>query len=308
MKWMMSHKIITIVSMIAGILLLIGGIGLANVYSSVETTAEQMHEPLKIPVSAYREIPSPIKDKQPLSFLLLGVDEREDDTGRADTIIVVTVNPNENTTKMISIPRDTYTEIIGLEMMDKINHSYAFGGAKMATLTVENLLQIPIDYTISINMEGFIDLVDAIEGVEVENNLAFEMDDHLYKLGNIHVNGEQALAFVRMRYGDPNGDFGRQERQKIVLDAIVNKLKSFNSVWKYKELLAVAGDQVRTNLTFDEMKTISTDYTYSFSNVESLSFQNGNGEKLKNVWYYMLDNEELEDAQLQLRTHLELND
>ena len=304
----MSHKIITIVSMIAGILLLIGGIGLANVYSSVETTAEQMHEPLKIPVSAYREIPSPIKDKHPLSFLLLGVDEREDDTGRADTIIVVTVNPNENTTKMISIPRDTYTEIIGLEMMDKINHSYAFGGAKMATLTVENLLQIPIDYTISINMEGFIDLVDAIEGVEVENNLAFEMDDHLYKLGNIHVNGEQALAFVRMRYGDPNGDFGRQERQKIVLDAIVNKLKSFNSVWKYKELLAVAGDQVRTNLTFDEMKTISTDYTYSFSNVESLSFQNGNGEKLKNVWYYMLDNEELEDAQLQLRTHLELND
>jgi LCP family protein required for cell wall assembly len=300
----MSHKAIMIISL----LIVITGIGLFSIYSSVESTVERMQEPLplKIPVSTYREIPDPIKHKQPISFLLLGVDEREDDKGRADTMIVVTVNPNNNTTKMISIPRDSYTKIIGTEKEDKINHAYAFGGVEMSKATVENLLQIPIDYTISINMEGFIGLVDAVEGVEVENNLAFDVDQFTYELGPIHLQGEQALAFVRMRYDDPNGDFGRQERQKIVLDAIIDKLKSFNSVWKYKELLGLVGDHVRTNLTFDEMKTISKDYYEAINEVESLSFQKGQGQTLQQIWYYMLDAQELEAIQNQLKTHLEL--
>lgn len=303
-KWMLGHKLITIVSF----LFLVTGFAIYHVYSTVESTVEQMHEPLKFPESTFRSTPILIEEKPPLSFLLLGVDERENDRGRADTMIVVTVNPTDNTTKIISIPRDTYTTLIGLNKEDKINHSYAFGGVEMVKATVENLMQIPIDYTVSINMEGFIGLVDAVEGVDVENNLAFEVDDFNYQLGPIHLQGEQALAFVRMRYDDPNGDFGRQERQKIVLNAIFNKLKSFNSVWKYKELLAVAGDNVHTNLTFDEMKKIFKDYKEAFSHLESLSLQEGHGQISDGVWYYVLDTHELEKIQLQLQTHLELKD
>ena len=306
MKWIKSHKVISVIS----VLLVIIGIGLLSVYSSVETTVEttveKMQEPLKIPVSSYREIPDPIKNERPISFLLLGIDERENDKGRTDTMIVVTVNPNKNTTKMISIPRDTYTKIIGFEKEDKINHAYAFGGIEMAKASVEDLLQIPIDYTISINMEGFIGLVDAVEGVDVENNLAFEVDDYMYELGSIHLQGEQALAFVRMRYDDPNGDFGRQERQKIVLDAIKNKLITLNSLWKHKELLGIVGENVRTNLSLEEMKTISKDYKDALKDVESLSFQEGKGQIMQQIWYYMLDSQELKEIQIQLQTHLEL--
>jgi len=298
----MSHKVISVIS----VLLVIIAIGLLSVYSSVETTVEKMQEPLKIPVSSYREIPDPIKNERPISFLLLGIDERENDKGRTDTMIVVTVNPNKNTTKMISIPRDTYTKIIGFEIEDKINHAYAFGGIEMTKATVEDLLQIPIDYTISINMEGFIGLVDAVEGVDVENNLAFEVDDYMYELGSIHLQGEQALAFVRMRYDDPNGDFGRQERQKIVLDAVTNKLITLNSLWKYKELLGIVGENVRTNLSLDEMKTISKNYKDALKDVESLSFQEGQGQIMQQIWYYMLDSQELKEIQNQLQTHLEL--
>jgi LCP family protein required for cell wall assembly len=282
------------------------GIGLLSVYSSVEKTVEKMQEPLKIPVSSYREIPDPIKNERPISLLLLGIDERENDKGRTDTMIVVTVNPNKNTTKMISIPRDTYTKIIGFEKEDKINHAYAFGGIEMAKASVEDLLQIPIDYTISINMEGFIGLVDAVEGVDIENNLAFEVDDYMYELGSIHLQGEQALAFVRMRYDDPNGDFGRQERQKIVLDAVTNKLITLNSLWKYKELLGIVGENVRTNLSLDEMKTVSKNYKDALKDVESLSFQEGQGQIMQQIWYYMLDSQELKEIQNQLQTHLEL--
>lgn len=298
----MSHKVISVIS----VLLVIIGIGLLSVYSSVETTVEKMQEPLKIPVSSYREIPDPIKNERPISFLLLGIDERENDKGRTDTMIVVTVNPNKNTTKMISIPRDTYTKIIGFEKEDKINHAYAFGGIEMAKASVEDLLQIPIDYTISINMEGFIGLVDAVEGVDVENNLAFAVDDYMYELGSIHLQGEQALAFVRMRYDDPNGDFGRQERQKIVLDAVTNKLITLNSLWKYKELLGIVGENVRTNLSLEEMKTISKNYKDALKDVESLSFQEGQGQIMQQIWYYMLDSQELKEIQNQLQTHLEL--
>jgi LCP family protein required for cell wall assembly len=298
----MSHKVISMIS----VLLVIIGIGLLSVYSSVEKTVEKMQEPLKIPVSSYREIPDPIKNDRPISLLLLGIDERENDKGRTDTMIVVTVNPNKNTTKMISIPRDTYTKIIGFEKEDKINHAYAFGGIEMAKASVEDLLQIPIDYTISINMEGFIGLVDAVEGVDIENNLAFEVDDYMYELGSIHLQGEQALAFVRMRYDDPNGDFGRQERQKIVLDAVTNKLTTLNSLWKYKELLGIVGENVRTNLSLDEMKTVSKNYKDALKDVESLSFQEGQGQIMQQIWYYMLDSQELKEIQNQLQTHLEL--
>ena len=298
----MSHKVISVIS----VLLVIIAIGLLSVYSSVETTVEKMQEPLKIPVSSYREIPDPIKNERPISFLLLGIDERENDKGRTDTMIVVTVNPNKNTTKMISIPRDTYTKIIGFEIEDKINHAYAFGGIEMTKATVEDLLQIPIDYTISINMEGFIGLVDAVEGVDVENMNRKPTKPFRFAGSTIHLQGEQALAFVRMRYDDPNGDFGRQERQKIVLDAVTNKLITLNSLWKYKELLGIVGENVRTNLSLDEMKTISKNYKDALKDVESLSFQEGQGQIMQQIWYYMLDSQELKEIQNQLQTHLEL--
>ena len=83
-----------------------------------------------------------LKGKEPVSILLMGVDERDNDAGRADTLIYATVNPNTNRMTMTSIPRDTRTTIIGKGTQDKINHSYAFGGTKMTVDTIEELLAL----------------------------------------------------------------------------------------------------------------------------------------------------------------------
>lgn len=274
-------------------------------YSTIKTTAVQIHEPLPFQTIKMRTEPISIKALDPISILLLGIDERDDDRGRSDTIIVLTVNPNLNSSKMLSIPRDTYVEISGLSIQDKINHSYAFGGVQMAHETVQGFLQIPIDYVISINMEGFVGLVDAINGIHVENSLAFQVDEFNYPVGSLTLDGEESLSYVRMRYDDPNGDFGRQNRQKDVLHAIFTRLVSMESLLAYRDLLDIVGDNVRTNLTFDELKNIQKDYSTSIKNVDSLSFQNGGGQMKDGVWYYMTDPTELKQFQQELQNHLE---
>ena len=141
---------------IAIIGLIIGGFAL-NVYLDLTSTLKSMYKPIDRELSEKRE-ESIILDKQdPFSVLILGVDEREGDKGRSDTMIVMAVNPKLKTTKMVSIPRDTYTEIIGHGTTDKLNHAYAFGGIQMSLDSVENLLDIPIDYVTEVNMEGFQD-------------------------------------------------------------------------------------------------------------------------------------------------------
>lgn len=166
--------------------------------------------------------------------MLIGVDERKNDRGRADSLIVMTVNPKKQSIEMVSIPRDTRTLIVGKGKEDKINHSYAFGGV-MAT--VEQFLDIPIGYYIKANMESFKDMVDAVGGVIVNNAFAFEYEGESFPKGEITLNGEKALKYTRMRYDDPRGDFGRQDRQKQVIEAIIKKGASFSSLVNYNDIL-----------------------------------------------------------------------
>jgi LCP family protein required for cell wall assembly len=273
-------------------------------YFTIKSTAGNIHEPLPLQINTREVEPLSVKELDPVSFLLLGVDEREDDRGRSDTMIVVTVNPTDKTTKMLSIPRDTYVPIAGRTSHDKINHSYAFGGVQMSHATVQDFLKIPINYVISINMEGFVGLIDALDGIQVTNSFAFREDNFHFAEGDIQLTGEEALSYVRMRYNDPNGDFGRQERQKIVLQAVVNKAASLQSVFAYREVLDLISDHVRTNLTFDEMRYIQKNYVGSLKNVETLSFEKGTDQMMQQIWYYLVDPEELKQHQNDLQQHL----
>lgn len=285
------------------LLLLAGGIYTYSVYSNFTTTLDTMHEPVE------REQPSVERtdivefDKQdPFSVLLLGVDEREDDRGRSDTMVVMTVNPETQSTKMVSIPRDTYTEIIGRGTTDKINHAYAFGGIEMSMNTTENLLDIPIDYVVQVNMEGFEDIVDAVDGVTVNNSLAFDN----FPEGEIELNGEQALDYVQMRKQDPRGDFGRQDRQKQVIQGIMRKGASINSLLNYKDIFDALGQNVRTNMTFDEMVDVQRNYQDAVTNVDQMIIEDGYGETINGIWYYIMDDAELAEIQSTLKEHLEL--
>lgn len=300
----MSKKKIWIT--IISCLLLAGIVYAISIYQNVSTTLETIHEPKIRKVSELRETKVELVEKEPISILLLGVDERDGDIGRSDTIIVITANPSLASVKVLSIPRDTYTEIIGLDKMDKLNHAYAFGGIDMALRSVENLLDIPIDYVVQVNMESFLKIVDSVGGVTVENPSAFTENGYQFAAGPIHLTGDSALSYVRMRKNDPLGDFGRQERQKQVLLAILKEGASFNSLLNYKDLLASLADNIRTNMTFGQMIDIQKGYKSSLTNVESITLTNGSGQRMDDIWYYVPDDKEMSDVTRTLKEHLEL--
>ncbi|MFJ7825316.1 LCP family protein [Psychrobacillus sp. NPDC096623] len=301
----MSKKIIWITLICC--LLLGGTIYAASIYKNVTKTLETIHEPEIRKVSNLRKTEVELVDQEPISVLLLGVDEREDDVGRSDTIIVLTANPSLASIKVLSIPRDTYTEIIGMQKMDKLNHAYAFGGIDMALHSVENLLDIPIDYVVQVNMESFLEIVDSVGGVTVENPTAFEENGYHFEEGLIHLDGDMALSYVRMRKNDPLGDFGRQERQKQVLLAVLKEGASFNSLLHYKELLATLAENIRTNMTFEQMMDIQKGYKDTLANIESISLTKGSGKRMNDIWYYVPEEEELSEVTMDLKEHLELD-
>ncbi|MEK4228810.1 LCP family glycopolymer transferase [Solibacillus sp. FSL H8-0538] len=277
-----------------------------KLYSDLKSTAEEMYTPLNDELPAKRTQVVDITKKEPFSALILGVDERDGDVGRSDTIIVLTVNPTLNSTKLISIPRDTYTKIIGKDFQDKINHAYAYGGIEMAMKTVENLLDIPIDYVAQVNMESFTDIVDIVGGITVNNTLEFNFEDEHFPIGELSLDGEKALKYVRMRYEDPEGDFGRQNRQKQVIQGVLKKSISFNTVLNYKTIFKTLEENIKINVMFDDLLNIRKHYGNSFNTIEQLYINNGVGTKTEGIYYYLPDEKELEEIQETLKNHLEI--
>ena len=128
-----------------------------------------------------------IENAKPINVLLLGIDNgaygRPTEDGRSDTMLLLTANPSEKKAQLLSIPRDTYTEIVGMNYYDKINHAYAYGQAKMAINSVEKLFDTNIDFYMEINMSGLMEFVDAVGGIEVTSPLTFTYEGVLLKKG-----------------------------------------------------------------------------------------------------------------------------
>lgn len=296
-KWLKITSIVLLVLLIAG-----GAYGF-TVYHSFRTAVVTMHEPVERE-SEKREVPIQLEEKDPFSVLMLGTDSN-DDKGRTDTIVVLTVNPTNNSVKMLSIPRDTRTEIIGKGFDDKINHAHAFGGVEMAMDTVENFLDIPIDYYMKVNMEGFKDIVDAVGGVTVTNTLDFSVGDDHYPVGEITLTGEEALPYVRMRYDDPNGDFGRNTRQREIIQAVIKEGASVSSLANFSDIFKAIGDNVKTNLTFDQMIDIQKNYKAAGSNIQQMTIS-GTGTKINGIYYLQITEDEKLRVQNELKAQLEL--
>lgn len=301
-----SRKALKVTGIILLLLFIAFGTYSYSVYKSLKNAVVTMHQPIEREASVKREEPVILAEKDPFSVLMLGVDEREGDKGRSDTIIVLTVNPNSNSVKMISIPRDTRTEIIGKGIDDKINHAYAFGGVPMAMDTVENFLDIPIDYFMQVNMEGFKDIVDAVGGVRVQNDLDFTQNEFHFAKGEISLNGEQALSFSRMRYEDPRGDFGRQLRQRQIIQAVINEGMSISSVTNFSDIFTALGKSIKTNLTFDEMVDIQKNYRDTGKNIQQIEIKE-TGTMINKIYYGLVSSEEQQKIQTELKSQLELN-
>ncbi|MCA0991369.1 LytR family transcriptional regulator [Pseudalkalibacillus hwajinpoensis] len=299
-------KFLIIVGVILGVLVVAGGGYAYYLYDSVKDTASDMHEPINRETSKLRTEKVETKEKDPISILLMGVDERENDQGRSDTMIMITVNPNDNSMMMFNIPRDTRTEIIGRGTVEKMNHAYAYGGVEMAMDTVENFLNVPIDYYFKVNMEAFEDVVSALNGVTVDNPFAFDYDGYTFPQGEVSLNADEALAFSRMRYEDPKGDLGRNDRQREIIKAIIDKGANVGSINKIDDLLEAVGSNVKTNMTFKEMNDIFKNYKGARNNMETFEID-GSGEMIDGLWYYIVSDQEKQSITQKLKDHLELS-
>ncbi|MFL2105720.1 LCP family protein [Desemzia sp. FAM 23991] len=289
------------------VLLIAAGIFVWKVYSDVTSTTDEIYQ--DVDKNELREDPVEVGNKEPFSILLLGVDTGDlgrTEQGRSDTMMVMTVNPNTNQTSIVSIPRDTYTEIIGRGTMDKINHAYAFGGVSMSMNTVQNLLGVPIDYYVEVNMQGVKDIVDTLGGVQVTPALSFDYDGYSFVEGQTTtLDGDAALAYSRMRYDDPNGDYGRQARQRQIIVAAMSKVASLSTIMNYQGVLGTLENNMQTNLTFDNMVSIFNDYRGAVSNVEQIQLE-GSGTKIDGIYYAIIDDSELAAVSGALKTQLEI--
>lgn len=303
--YFMKKKILITIFSIIGVLVIgIVGYGV-YLYNHISKTADKIHDPIDRQ-STKRSGEVNLNKKDPVGILLLGVDQRPGDRGRSDTMIYLTINPKTNQTKMFSIPRDTRTLIVGHNTQDKINHAFAFGGAKMSMNSVEHLLDVPVDYYVQVNMESFREIVDAVNGIDVNSNFAFTYEGTQFQKGMIHLNGEGALKYVRMRYEDPQGDFGRQERQRQVIQGIVDKAISLNTITKVDEILKSIGNNVQTNLTFEDMQRLQKNYAAARNNVETLQIE-GEGRKIDRIYYFIPNENSLQKVQNSLKESLEMN-
>jgi len=297
-----GEKIFAIIfGIILVLFLAVVGMG-AKLYWDVSKSMDKTYET----VERSKKSQVNLNNKEPFSVLLLGIDTGDDgrvEQGRSDTTIVATVNPRDKQTTLVSLARDTYVDIPGQGKQDKLNHAYAFGGASLAMDTVENYLNIPINHYVSINMAGLKEFVNAVGGIEVNNNLTFSQDGYDFTIGKISLDGEQALSYSRMRYEDPNGDYGRQERQRKVIEGIVQKVLSLNSVSNYQEILTAVSDNMKTDLSFDDMKKIALDYRSAFGKVKQDQLQ-GTGFMQDGVSYQRVDEQELTRVQQELKNQL----
>lgn len=213
--------------------------------------------------------------KNPVSILLLGTDTgkfgRSEEISNTDTMIVATIDAQNKQSALVSIPRDTMAEMIGTQNFNvqKINAAYSIGEAKMSMDTVSSLLNVPLKYYVEVNMAGIEKIVDAVNGVDVDVPFDFSYGGYTFKTGKMHLNGAQALAYARMRYDDPENDYGRQKRQRQVIKSIVKNAISLNTVANLESILNSLEKNVKTNLTFNNLISIMRNYTDAADEMKS---------------------------------------
>ncbi|WP_077328803.1 LCP family glycopolymer transferase [Virgibacillus siamensis] len=287
-KWLWIPLIVLFV-------LVIGGCAYAySIYQNVKSTVDnELHKPVEgIDVGVSKK---KVEDKEPINILLLGVDERKNDKGRSDTMIVMTLDPDQNQMQLLSIPRDTRTEIIGKGFEDKINHAYAFGNSEMSVDTVENFLDIDLDYYVRMNMEGLAQLVDAVGGITVNNDQEFSQGGYTFGTGQIQLDGKAALAYSRMRKQDPKGDLGRNQRQRQIIEGIIDKGAGVNIVNQIDDIMSVLGDNMATNMNFEDMRSLAMNYRSARKNISTYQMA-GNGTKIDGIYYMIMPEEEIAKA------------
>ena len=196
--------------------------------------------------------------------LIMGVDRRDGDVGRSDTLMLAAVDEEQGRATLLSIPRDTRVEV-GTYGYDKINHAYAFGGHEMTLAAVEKIVGVPVTHYVLIDTSAFERIVDAVGGVDinVEKRMHYEdpWDDNGglvidLQPGEQHMTGAQAIQYVRYRDGE--GDIGRIARQQHFMRALLAQLLSPQVIPRLAAVVDEVKNAVETDLTTRQLLTLAT--------------------------------------------------
>ncbi|MGY3775962.1 LCP family protein [Helcococcus sueciensis] len=220
----------------------------------------------------------------------------EDDL-RSDVNIVVTINPEKDKVLITQIPRDSYVMMRDLGY-DKLTHAGSYGVETLIG-TVEDLLDTDINYYVKVNFNSLEDIVDALGGINVSNNYEFvsRTKQFYFPAGNIDLNGEEALEFVRERYSLPNGEFDRGKNQIKVLTAIINKTLSPSIIFNYTSVLDTVLDSISTNLPSKKITELLNEQVESMKKWTIESYQ-VEGEPVWGLPSYAMPGYELSFVQL----------
>ncbi|MCO4560961.1 capsular polysaccharide biosynthesis transcriptional regulator, LytR family [Streptococcus infantarius subsp. infantarius] len=181
---------------------------------------------------------------------------------RSDVNLILTVNMNTHKILMTETPRDAYVKIPdgGADQYDKLTHAGIYG-VETSEKTLENLYGVTIDYYARLNFDSFLKLIDALGGVTVYNSQAFTSlhGNYDFPVGNVTLDSDKALGFVRERYSLEHGDYDRGNNQMKVIQAILNKMTSLKSVSNYSTIISNVQDSIQTDMKLDTMmKLVNT--------------------------------------------------
>ncbi|MED2030256.1 LCP family protein [Bacillus thuringiensis] len=297
-----KYKKKTIISLLLAVLLF-GGIGYgAYVYMKTSSLVQKSN------LNLARGEKSNLREKsvKPIanhvSLLIMGIDENQErqkeynGAFHTDALLLATFNKDDKTVKLTSIPRDTYTYVPVEKKKDKITHAYGSGfvkngkdgGPQASVEAVEKLLQVPVDYFVKFNFGSFTKIVDGLDGIEVD----------------------VPVEFTEQNSKD-EPDAMRGQRQQLVIESILSKLKSVGSITKLEKIVEAVDDDFKTNLVMDDILSF---YKYGLNgSVEKIQLAGDdlylpNGPNGQRVYYYNPNKKDLQSLSNTLRTHLGLSE
>ena len=202
--------------------------------------------------------------EEPFVVYLSGIDTRSGKLpyrSLSDVNIILAVNPKTKHVLMINIPRDYYVQLHGTKgLKDKLTHAGTKGGINLSRQTIEDLLDIKVDYYIRVNFNAVVNLVDAIGGIDVYSDTEFDsyhMKGWKVPKGMVHMDGAKALAYSRERYAYVNGDNHRGQNQEDVIAAIINKVSSSKTIISnYNKILKSLDGTFETDISYDEITSL----------------------------------------------------
>ena len=276
------------------IVFLAAGIG-AGFYYASSSLFDKPEKRIRTEPRPYQPTEALLVAKDKTTVMIMGVDERKDDVGRSDTLMLATVDPKKKSASLLSIPRDTRVHVPGYGY-DKINVAYSLGGHNLTQDTVEEFLDTPVDHYVLIKVPAFKRIIDAIGGVDIDVEKRMEYVDEWDDDGGLvidlypgpqHMDGATAITYVR--YRDEEGDIGRIERQQKFMKAVMDQVMSPSIIPRLPSIIREVMGSVETDLSFRQCLELAGALKEAQSNGLSTKMVSGRPVYIDEISYWIPD-------------------